>query len=112
MRCATLALLPVKKLSRQRPSSPFASRRWQRGEPKNPAPPVTRIRFICKCSSSDVPDGEAACRLCDAWLTHEDRTSQGPAERERLRPLGIGSRRSPGGAVDRRGVVGGGWHRG
>src|SRR5947199_6418792 len=44
-RCATFALLPVKKLSTHSTSSPSDSRRSQRCEPRKPAPPVTRTLF-------------------------------------------------------------------
>src|SRR5689334_13273486 len=40
LRCA-----PVKKLSAQRMTAPSASKRSQRCEPRNPAPPVIRTRF-------------------------------------------------------------------
>src|SRR5215469_2134299 len=77
-RCATLRLLPVKKLSTQSTSSPSASRRSQRCEPRKPAPPVTRIRFM-----------KAPCL-------------KRPAQRERARERGIGRRGAPGCAVDLR----------
>src|SRR4051794_12164962 len=47
---------PVKKLSTQRTSCPSATRRSQRCEPMNPAPPVTRTVFPIRHPSVRVFD--------------------------------------------------------
>src|SRR5713101_53611 len=47
-RCEILRLEPVAKLSRQRTSCPPARSRSHKCEPKNPAPPVTRMDFFMR----------------------------------------------------------------
>src|SRR5664279_3011373 len=49
-----LSRVPVKKLSTHNTSWPSASSRSQRWEPRNPAPPVTSIRFLLSKTSSSI----------------------------------------------------------
>src|SRR6266404_8157515 len=50
-RCAMLARLPLKKLSRQMTSAPSRSSRSHKWEPRNPAPPVTSARTLFSSKS-------------------------------------------------------------
>src|SRR4051812_33059223 len=70
MRCAPVSGEPVEKSSSAITSCDRPSRRSQRGEPRNPAPPVTRIRFMVITSrpaSTSSPSCRRA-RLCRPLL--------------------------------------------
>src|SRR5207302_10343469 len=89
MRWAMLSLVPLKKLSAHSTSLPSATSRSQRCEPRNPAPPVTRIRlrnesfiFLARHLGEDrVP---AAHEALDAESL-ERRSSRFLAQTHRLR---------------------------
>src|SRR5712691_2037172 len=72
-RCSILRRVPVKKLSTHSTSTPSASRRSQRCEPRNPEPPVTSTRSaICRritavhgsgCPTSAPPKYQVQARV-------------------------------------------------
>src|SRR6516165_144018 len=73
-----LRLVPVKKLSTQTTSPPRSSRRSHRCEPRNPAPPVTSMRFS-RCILWSVHPRAASRRrsLPSAYLPHIGRIRLG-----------------------------------